>query len=59
MLVPEVFVVKGKTGSMGLNGVWLCLSLSVSGAQYAADFFFSPRSNSTDHHEILALKEGE
>lgn len=57
MLVPEVLVVKEKTGSMGLNGVWLCPKDSVT--QYAAFFFFPPHSNSTDHHEILALKEGE
>lgn len=44
-----------KIDSRGLNGMWPCPKDSVT--QYVADFPSS--SNSTDHHEILVLKEGE
>lgn len=59
MLVPEVFAVKEKIGSRGLNGIWPCPKDSVT--QYAADSFFPspPPSNSVDHHEILVLREVE
>lgn len=52
MLVPEVLAVKEKVGSSGLTDVSVSQPQCVT--ECAAESFFP--SNSTDHHEIPALR---